>query len=449
MDRHNYIDILSEQVRCKKALPIVVKELEAHIDDQKKAFMSEGMTEREAEEAAVREMGDPVSVGVDMDRIHRPKMNWRIILMITIVSLAGLGLQWYMTVSITDVALPFLYNPVRYLFYTIAGVVVMVAVCYVDYTRIAYRAKELLIIYYIFLIVSVLSGPTVNGANYAGIWFLGIHFDVRMSVFLFIPLYCAVVYSYEGQGYQGLLKAVLITIPQMLICGIMEAFLMIPILAIILSVAVYKKYFKVAVKKMVAAIWGVTVLLPIICVMGIMRSGAPYQAMRLKVMMNPEKYAMEEGYQFWVIRKLLQGSKLIGRNPNVLEVSGQVPDNPSLILAYITSYYGVLAAGLVIGMILFVILRLAKLSVRQKNRLGSLIGIGCTAAVVIHIIMYVLVNMGVIISGYVYCPFITYGGTGIIFMDITFGIMLSIYRYQNVSEAEVPKKMFQRRKCQG
>ena len=410
MDRHNYIDILSEQVRCKKALPIVVKELEAHIDDQKKAFMSEGMTEREAEEAAVREMGDPVSVGVDMDRIHRPKMNWRIILMIAIVSLAGLGLQWYMTVSITDVALPFLYNPVRYLFYTIAGVVVMVAVCYVDYTRIAYRAKELLIIYYIFLIVSVLSGPTVNGANYAGIWFLGIHFDVRMSVFLFIPLYCAVVYSYEGQEYQGLLKAVLITIPQMLNCGIMEAFLMIPILAIILSVAVYKKYFKVVVKKTVAAIWGVTVLLPIICVMGIMRVGAPYQAMRLKAMMDPEKYAMEEGYQFLVIRKLLQGSKLIGRNPNVLEVSGQVPDNPSLILAYITSYYGVLAAGLVIGMILFVILRLAKLSVRQKNRLGSLIGIGCTAVVVIHIIIYVLINMGVIISGYVYCPFITYGG---------------------------------------
>ena len=152
MDRHNYIDILSKQVRCKKSLPIVVKELEAHIDDQKEAFMSEGMTEREAEEAAVREMGDPVSVGVDMDRIHRPKMNWRLILMIAIVSLAGLGLQWYMTVSITDVELPFLYNPVRYLFYTIAGFVVMVAVCYVDYTRIAYRAKELLIIYYIFLV---------------------------------------------------------------------------------------------------------------------------------------------------------------------------------------------------------------------------------------------------------------------------------------------------------
>ena len=32
------------------------------------------MTEKEAEAAAVMEMGDPVAVGVDMDRIHRPKM---------------------------------------------------------------------------------------------------------------------------------------------------------------------------------------------------------------------------------------------------------------------------------------------------------------------------------------------------------------------------------------
>lgn len=166
-------------------------------------------------------------------------------------------------------------------------------------------------------------------------------------------------------------------------------------------------------------------------------------------MMDPEKYAMEDGYQFYVVRKLLQGSKLIGKSTNALEVSGQVTDNPSLILTYITSYYGVLAVGFVIGMILFVILRLAKLSVRQRNRLESLIAIGCTAVVVIHIILYVFVNMGVIIPTYVYCPFITYGGSGIIFMDITFGIMLSIYRYQNVSEAEVPKKMFQRRKCQG
>ncbi|MGN1167006.1 MAG: FtsW/RodA/SpoVE family cell cycle protein [Lachnospiraceae bacterium] len=449
MDRHNYIEILSEQIRCKKALPLVTKELEAHIDDQKEAFLAEGMTEREAEEEAVREMGDPVSVGVDMDRIYRPKMDWRMIFLIGIVSLAGLALQYYMTVSITNVSLPFLRNPGQNLVYVIAGFLIMMGVCYVDYTRIAYRAKELLLFYYILLILSMMSGTTINGTNYAGIWILGIHFDVRMSIFLFIPLYCAVVYSYQGQGYQGLLKMFFIALPQIMICGIRGVYIVIPVLAIVLSAAVYKRYFKVNVKKALTVIWGAAIFIPLICGVCILKFGAPYQVMRLKVMIDSEKYTMEEGYQFYVIRKFLEGSKLIGRSPNAMEISGNIPENPSLILTYITSYYGVLAAALVIVIILLVIARLAKLTVRQKNRLGSLIGIGCTAVIAVHIIWYVLVNFGIVNAGYIYCPFITYGGTGIIFMDIMFGIMLSIYRYQNVSEAEVPKKMFQRKKCQG
>ena len=54
MDRRNYLEILSEQIRCKRALPLVTGELEVHIEEQKADFMTEGMTEREAEEAAVR-----------------------------------------------------------------------------------------------------------------------------------------------------------------------------------------------------------------------------------------------------------------------------------------------------------------------------------------------------------------------------------------------------------
>ena len=60
MDRNTYLSILQEQIRTKRARPMVVKEMEDHIEDQKCAFMAEGRTEAEAEEEAVREMGDPV-----------------------------------------------------------------------------------------------------------------------------------------------------------------------------------------------------------------------------------------------------------------------------------------------------------------------------------------------------------------------------------------------------
>ena len=90
------MEILSGQIRCKRAVPLVTKELEAHIEEQKADFLAEGMSESEAEELSVREMGDPVEAGIQMDGIHRPKMNWRLIFVIGLVSAAGL-MAWFPT----------------------------------------------------------------------------------------------------------------------------------------------------------------------------------------------------------------------------------------------------------------------------------------------------------------------------------------------------------------
>ena len=57
---------LTEQIRCKMARGTIEQEINDHIEDQKAEFLSEGMSQTEAEEAAVREMGDPVEVGLEM-----------------------------------------------------------------------------------------------------------------------------------------------------------------------------------------------------------------------------------------------------------------------------------------------------------------------------------------------------------------------------------------------
>lgn len=93
IEKRNYIEKVSEQVRCKRALPEILNELDAHISDQKADYMASGMSEKEAELAAIREMGDPVAVGVEFDEIHRPRMPWKMIMIIGVISLAGFILQ--------------------------------------------------------------------------------------------------------------------------------------------------------------------------------------------------------------------------------------------------------------------------------------------------------------------------------------------------------------------
>ena len=89
MRREEYLYTLTEQIRCKMARGTIEQEINDHIEDQKAEFLSEGMSQTEAEEAAIREMGDPVEVGLEMDRIHRPTMAWGMIALIVGLSLAG------------------------------------------------------------------------------------------------------------------------------------------------------------------------------------------------------------------------------------------------------------------------------------------------------------------------------------------------------------------------
>lgn len=455
MDRRNYIEILSEQIRCKKALPLVTEELEDHIEEQKKDFMAEGMTEREAEEAAVREMGDPVEVGVDMDRIHRPKMNFLLMAFVGIMNLLGIAVLYFTNHHIVKNEV--LYRPLSvYIFYAVVGFAIMTAVCYVDYTRIAYRAKEILI-FGIFLIVAgeKIFETQVNGTHAVVALPIGdIIMNTRMVQMLFIPVYCAILYSYRGQGYSGFFKGVSWIIPILAVMvydsNITEAIIIfLPVFAVILSFAVYKEYFRVSKRKVLSGIWGAMVLIPAICAAIIWKWGAVYQSVRLKMILNPEKYAQEGSYQFFQIRKLLEGSRFVGRSAGFSEAVNTVPDSGSLVLAHITAYAGVLAAAAIIGIILLLMAKLIAITMRQKNQLGMIMGLGCGLVLLSHIFWYVLVNMGVMIPGYVYCPFLVCGGSGMIVTYILFGVMLSVYRHQNVLRAEVPvaERMFVRRKC--
>ncbi len=66
-----YLTAVEEQIRWKRARPVVTQELKRHLKDQRDAFA-------EAERLAVAEMGDPVSVGTELDHTHRLRSSWGI-----------------------------------------------------------------------------------------------------------------------------------------------------------------------------------------------------------------------------------------------------------------------------------------------------------------------------------------------------------------------------------
>ena len=86
---HRYAEKVCEQIRWKKAHPAVAQEIEDHLTDQKNAYLAAGDSESIAEEKALLQMGDPVSVGTALDQTHKPAPQWGIIGLVLLLFVLG------------------------------------------------------------------------------------------------------------------------------------------------------------------------------------------------------------------------------------------------------------------------------------------------------------------------------------------------------------------------
>lgn len=203
MERRDYLELMTGQIRCKKMCPVIAREVEDHIEDQKQAFMAEGMKEEEAEKAAVEEMGDPVEVGVEMDQIHRPKMPWKAIFVIALMQiLSGMFAAFFLKQNESYGYIA----GIRQIFRLAMAFSVMILVCYMDYSWIGKHARLLAGSYLLFMVLMRhFFALQINGAvRWIGVG--GFIVSLSLMSWLFLPLYGAVLYRYREKDMVLFLK---------------------------------------------------------------------------------------------------------------------------------------------------------------------------------------------------------------------------------------------------
>lgn len=439
MKKEEYLDIVEEQIRCKQAREGVRRELAAHIEDQAEYCRAQGMEAFEAEEAAVCEMGDPVETGNRMDEIHRPKMAWKSIGSIILLSLVTFILQYILTNSMPDSMNTYSAwipgGAPKYLLIHAIGWGVMIGVCYLDYTRIGKHAKLLMVLGCVGIgFLLAFYARSVNGANY--FYFVNSAISVRIVCFLFLPLYGAVLYQYRGQGYRGILAGILWMMPSLLIPlkdgGMMIVVILGGTYLIMLTIAVCKDWFLVPKILTAAGLWGGTAIFIYGWICYIRYWGAPYQAARLHAFSEP--FILKTGVTSTTVmmRNLLSGSVLLGTKAEFVKDAEGIMQPGDYMLSLVCAFYGILAAAVLAGGIALLFIRFFQMSLKQKNQLGMIMGTGCSTVFLVQLFLYIMGNMGLILSGTSYCPFLGYGRSTAIINYILLGILLSIYRYENV-----------------
>ena len=92
MKKQEFLSIVRKQIRYVFVRDAIEEELKQHLNDSMEALIEEGLPWQEAEEEAVRQMGDPVEVGVMLNKEHKPLLGYllamsRIILFLLIISI--------------------------------------------------------------------------------------------------------------------------------------------------------------------------------------------------------------------------------------------------------------------------------------------------------------------------------------------------------------------------
>lgn len=153
-----------------------------------------------------------------------------------------------------------------------------------------------------------------------------------------------------------------------------------------------------------------------------------YQLERILVWKNPEAYPKDGGYQ------VLQGLYAIGSGGLLGKGLGQSiqklsflpePQN-DMIFAIICEELGLFGAVSVILIFLFMIYRFMVIAGNAPDLFGALLVIGVLAHIAIQVILNIAVVTNVIPNTGITLPFISYGGTSVLFLMIEMGIVLSV-----------------------
>lgn len=422
-----YLKTLLEQIRCKKAWPYIRRELQEHIEDQIAENMHAGMDYEQAEKEAVRDMGDPVETGISLDRIHKPQIAWKLLLMVMLISAVGVLIHIMIARHMGE---EYVSASGKYVFHVITGIAVMLLLYFLDYTLLAGHSRMIATVLLAVCFFAAFFGYPVNGMRYY-ISIGGRPLSIQAFMLFYVPVYGGILYQYHGSGYKGFMKAVAwMLLPVILVLrlpALMTAGLMLISMLVMLTMAIWKGWFTVHRKRALCVLWGSFTVLPAAALL-IMYSGNRlrlYQKERIQAVISGDGYLTSE------LRDLLAANKFVGNSGTA--VTEILPDfNRDFILAYLSSSYGMLAAILICCILAALIFAVFNTALRQKNQLGMVMGCGCGMVFLVSFLINVSENLGIFPATSSFLPFLSAGGSYTVAVYGLMGIVLSIYRYKNI-----------------
>lgn len=418
-----WVNSATAQMRWKRARPVAAKELADHLSDQYEAFLDEGMDEEAAAQATVREMGDAVETGTQLDRAWRPRPDWVMLGIVLVVAAMGLTLQYLLRP----------HNDLEwYMFFGkyVAGAVCLLAAYFVDYTILG---RHCWLLYGAWVVVGLLltQGPISMGKLY----------HLSCWVWFFPVLFAGILFRQRGSGTRGI-GICLLSLPAMWFLAIhapsMAALTVLTLVSCgMLFMAVWRGAFGRRTRGRLALAASPVLAMLLYFLFQLYRD--PHIRYKLEIVFHPQIDALAEGWLGAIIQYVMFGIRYPNCEKGGYEAFIRYEGATDLLFVSAKYCWGWVVVLLILAAVVLLLVWGFRIARRQTGLLARSVCMGVMVTFALQTLMYVLQNCGIILIAAYGLPLLSYGNLYLCQTMLLLGLMLSAQRSGQLESGLAPQ----------
>ncbi|MCA1065931.1 FtsW/RodA/SpoVE family cell cycle protein [Rossellomorea sp. AcN35-11] len=403
-----YMDRLCKRIRNKDVHDTIRLEIGDHLQELKEDAMRRGLSEEEAVDQALAQIGDEKVLGKQLSKTHKAPLDVHTFLPVLAVSLFGLLVMYYLQFHSTITALHEMNVFHKSIVFYLAGLLLILVLFSFDYRKLAKYSVHTYAGTLLVLSLTLLLGVRVDGIPFLNIGFAFINFT-EITPYLLAVSFAGIFHTWNWKDLRkSWLGAGLLAVPIILLSttgAVAATFISLMVSISIMSVS------SANIKQVIS----LTVPLSI------------WPIVRLFVQADtptfPNTYA---GLTFG-------DADFIG---SALEYTPGLMSEVHIdfIFSYTIYTFGWLSVIILFTLIAYFIWRIISTGRKMVYSYGKLLTIGLAATFSVQFFLSILMNLGLSGLPGAAMPFVSFGGSHILIEMIAVGLVLSMYRRRNAVE---------------
>ena len=319
MQIKEFLDNVCEQIKYKPIREDIAEELKNHIEELKENYIQEGMKEEIAEKKAIEQMGDSKEIGKRLNKIHKTKLDWKLLVILTILLCLG-----FLVVLIKNGLDGNSYIG-KYIIFLIIGIILGTVIYFIDYKRLSKYSNILYLIATGLIFWTMLYGKMINGIPHLYISNIISCVPTVISMPLYIIAFVGFIDCLNKEGKLqniisehiniNLIKIIVLSIFSLIICMQIPSMASASVLGLTYMVIGTVKILQTKENKIknIIKLWGSVTVIGVVLLLLVL-GVSPYRWDRLQMTINPESDPEGGGWVAINRKEIIESAKFFGES---------------------------------------------------------------------------------------------------------------------------------------